>query len=101
MILNLGINDTWKFCIEMYTDVVAKLPKDFDELPDQRYADNATRSKQLVITALKCEWIKANFPEDTYVKGDCFFCEYGRIHSGAYSSCTVCPGKLVDKSLMR
>ena len=97
MILNLDLDNTWKFCIEMYTDIVAKLPANFDDLPDQRYADNKTKSKKLVIVELKDAWMEANFPE-AYIKENCFFCEYGNIHSGAYSCCTVCPGKMVDKS---
>lgn len=67
------LNQTWILCLRMWRWIVKQIEK----------------GSEFSIVALKSRWLRRNGFEDNNVAGDCFFCDTA-------SSCSSCPGRLVD-----
>lgn len=75
----LTLNQTWKYCLEMWEWVAEQIKQGTD----------------LDVDALKEKWLR-KYTHIRSLYNDCFFCEYLKRHC-TEGDCSTCPGKLVNK----
>lgn len=83
----LTLNQTWKYCLQMWEWIAKQVAKAIKE------------GRSWDIEDLKEEWMKNHPRFDGEIDHNCFFCEYDEQRDGC--NCEFCPLRLISKRFQR